>query len=316
MWHLHQTDYAGWQSCLRLTNGAWELIVPTQVGIRILHFGFAGEDNQFWLNPDDRGKAGGDTWRVYGGHRLWHAPEHPIRTYAPDNAPIEWDWDSKRLLLRQPVEAITGIQKEVEIHPAEREIEIVHRLINRNLWSVRLAAWALSVMAPGGIALIPQEPYQPHPDVLLPVRALALWAYTDMSDPRLHWGKRLIQIRQDPTASQPLKIGMSNTHGWMAYWRGETLFVKRYEYHAGVEYPDLGCNTEVFTNADMLELETLSPLTELPPDGVLEHTERWSLYRVGAMPGEEAAIAEVIGMTPVVIPSEARNLHPLPGASR
>ncbi|MCX7994095.1 MAG: hypothetical protein N2651_10570, partial [Fimbriimonadales bacterium] len=257
MWSLSRTAYGGWQKCLHLTNSAWELIIPTQVGIRILHFGFMGEENQFWQNPDDVGAAEGDTWRLYGGHRLWHAPEHPVRTYAPDNAPIEWAWDGKRLLLRQPVETRTDIQKEVEIRPAEREIEVVHRLINRNLWSIRLAAWALSVMQPGGVALIPQEPYQPHPDALLPVRSLALWAYTDMSDSRLRWGKRLIQVRQDSDTPSPLKIGVSNTQGWMAYWRGEILFVKRYKHHPDAANPDLGCNTEVFTNAAMLELETL-----------------------------------------------------------
>jgi hypothetical protein len=51
----------------------------------------------------------------------------------------------------------------------------------------------------------------------------------------------------------------------MAYWLGETLFVKRYAYDPTAEYPDMGCNTEVFTNADMLELETLSPLIDAAP---------------------------------------------------
>lgn len=55
-------------------------------------------------------------------------------------------------------------------------------------------------------------------------------------------------------------------------------------------YPDGGCSAEIFTNAEMLELETLSPLTELPPEGVLEHTEWWSLHRVGVMPAWEEAI--------------------------
>ena len=115
-----------------------------------------------------------------------------------------------------------------------------------------------------------------------------------MSDPRLRWGKRLIQVRQDPHAAAPLKIGVSNTLGWMAYWLGETLFVKRYAYDPSAEYPDLGCNTEVFTNAAMLELETLSPLITLPPDGALEHTERWSLHRVGAYVDDEDALLETL----------------------
>jgi hypothetical protein len=44
----------------------------------------------------------------------------------------------------------------------------------------------------------------------------------------------------------------------------------------------------------MLELETLSPLVVLPPDSALEHTEWWSLHRVGALPDEEAAIAHAV----------------------
>ena len=104
-----------WHTCLRLVSDAYELLVPTQFGIRILHFGWAGGENLFWTEPSPTESA--DAWRVYGGHRLWHAPEHPIRTYCPDNDPIEWRWDGQQLLLRQPTEPRTGIQKEVVIAP-------------------------------------------------------------------------------------------------------------------------------------------------------------------------------------------------------
>lgn len=44
------------------------------------------------------------------------------------------------------------------------------------------------------------------------------------------------------------------------------LFVKRCEAVAApAAYPDLGCTFERFTNADLLELETLGPLTTLAP---------------------------------------------------
>lgn len=291
MGQLQTVHTKAWGDALRLSDGKHVLLIPTQFGIRILHFGWADGENLFWTEPPPA--APPNTWHVYGGHRLWHAPEHPVRTYLPDNAPIEWHWDGQ-LLLRQPTEPQTGIQKEIVLTPNADTIRMCHRLINHNLWEVRLAAWALSVMRPGGVALIPQEPYRPHPDALLPVRSVALWAYTDMSDPRLQWGKHLIQVRQHPHAPAPLKIGVSNTRGWAAYWWGETLFVKRYPHTPDADYPDLGCNTEVFTNATMLELETLSPLTTVPPEGVLEHTEQWSLHRVGALPAEEAVLVQAI----------------------
>jgi len=46
---------------------------------------------------------------------------------------------------------------------------------------------------------------------------------------------------------------------------------------AGATYPDRGCNLEIFTNSEMLELETLSPLKQLKRDETLEHIETWTL---------------------------------------
>jgi hypothetical protein len=259
MLRCEEIPHNGWQRCVRLSDGRWELVAPTQVGPRILRFAFVGGQNLFWEHPDQRGKTGGSEWRIYGGHRLWHAPEHPLRTYAPDNDPIEWEWDGVRLRLCQTTEPFTGIQKEIEIRWHEESVEVVHRLTNRNLWAVELAAWALSVMTPNGKAIIPQEPFQPHPIALMPVRPLVLWAYTDMSDPRWRWGQRFIQLHQDPTCHAPQKCGVLNRQGWMAYYLQGELFLKRFECQSGATYPDFGCNCELFTNADMLELETLSP---------------------------------------------------------
>ncbi|MEN3001404.1 MAG: hypothetical protein ABDI19_06135 [Armatimonadota bacterium] len=275
---------------MRLSDGVWELIATTQVGPRLIRFGFVGGQNLFWEHPEQQGKTGGSEWRIYGGHRLWHAPEHPIRTYAPDNDPIEWDWNGVRLVLRPPVEAPTGIQKEIEIRWHEGFIEVIHRLTNQNLWAVELAAWALSVMAPSGRAIIPQEPFRPHPEALLPVRPLALWAYTDMSDPRWRWGKRYLQLRQDPKMPTPQKCGVLNRQGWMAYLLRDELFLKRFDCLPEATYPDFGCNCEVFTNADMLELETLSPLMRLEPGATLVHVEWWSLHKMGELSEEEDAL--------------------------
>ncbi len=74
--------------------------------------------------------------------------------------------------------AANGIEKEMRLtlSPTAPRVEVVHRLTNRNPWAVELAVWALSVMAPGGRAVIPQEDFVPHPDVLAPARSLVLWS--------------------------------------------------------------------------------------------------------------------------------------------
>jgi hypothetical protein len=100
-----------------------------------------------------------------------------------------------------------------------------------------------------------------------------------MSDPRWSWGRALVRLRQDPASGTPQKFGVQNRRGWMAYANADRLFVKTNVFMAGATYPDFGCNAEVFTNAAMLELETLSPLVSLPPGGTLQHEEHWFLYR-------------------------------------
>lgn len=79
--------------------------------------------------------------------------------------------------------------------------------------------------------------------------------------------------------SSPQKLGHFNPKTWGAYLLNGELFVKRYTADPARQYPDLGCSFETFTNAEMLELETLGPLCRVAPGEWIEHTERWTLHR-------------------------------------
>lgn len=274
-------DYNGWPNCQLITNGNLELIVTTDVGPRVIRCGFKDDVNLFFEPESDKGKSGGSNWRPYGGHRLWHAPEAKPRTYAPDNIPVPFEWNGTALILRPEVEPSTGMGKEItiELDPSRNTVRLTHRLTNHNVWEIKTAAWCLTVMAPGGRALIPQEPFVPFPDNLLPVRPVVLWSYTNMADPRFTWGERLIELRQDRAATKPQKFGTFNTLGWAAYENHGLVFVKRVDVQADREYPDFGCNFEVYTNPAMLELESVGPLTTLKPGESLTHVERWSLAK-------------------------------------
>jgi hypothetical protein len=274
------TPYGGWDKALRLSNGTLELVVTLEVGPRIIRLAFPGQENEFWEYPEDLGKTRGAEYRHYGGHRLWLAPEARPRTYYPDNQEVSWAIEQETVNVMAPVETATGIQKSLHIRMADsNHIAVTHRLTNHGLWIVALAPWAISIMAPGGRAIIPQEAYGPQPENLLPARLIALWRYTDMGDPRLVWGRRFIQLRQDAQAAEPLKIGALNTLGWLAYARNRHLLLKTFPYSASSTYPDFGCNCEAFTNADMLEIESLGPLVTLEPGAGISHEEHWRLFQ-------------------------------------
>jgi len=294
---MEMVAYAGWPNCVRVSNGEVELVATTDVGPRIIRFGFVGEQNLFKEFADQVGKTGGDEWRVYGGHRFWHAPEAKPRTYSLDNTPIEHAWDGATLTLTQPVEADNRVQKTIAVTlDADRNhVTVVHRMTNRNPWAIELAAWALTVMAQNGRAIFPQAPYRAHTEYLLPARPLVLWHYTDMQDPRWTWGAKYIQLRQDPNATTPQKVGLQNAEGWAAYVLGGDLFVKEYGLDPEADYPDFGCNTETFTNGDMLEVETLGPLTKLAADGgAVEHVEHWFLFKADVGEDDAAIDATVL----------------------
>ena len=297
---VEKIDYHGWPDSYRLSNNVVELVVTTDVGPRLIHFGFKGEDNEFLTIPDMLGMSGGSEWRLYGGHRFWHAPEHPVRTYYPDNNPVTFEDHDNFVRLVQETETSTGIQKEIDIQldPHEARVRVTHRLINHNMWPVELAPWALSVMAPGGIGIVPLPSRKSHEESLLPANTLSMWAYTDMSDPRWIWGHQLIMLRQDPARSAPQKIGMSSLEGWAAYARRGHLFVKFFEPLSGAPYPDLNSSVELFTNEMMLEVETLGPLVKLPAGTAVTHTETWVLLRDIPQPQCEADV--IAGLLPKI----------------
>ena len=131
----------------------------------------------------------------------------------------------------------------------------------------------------GGTVIIPNEPFKTHDEALLPARALATWAYTDLSDPRWTLGRKYIRLRTDASMSTPQKIGVANRQGWAGYLRRDLLFVKRVRWEEGASYPDFGVNTETYTAANFIELETLGPLRRLQPGDSATHEERWSLFK-------------------------------------
>ncbi|MBI5667858.1 MAG: hypothetical protein HZC41_07600 [Chloroflexi bacterium] len=292
--NIEKIHYHGWPNCYRLANGQVELVVMTDVGPRIIRFGFPGEANEFYEDPRALGLMGGDTWQLYGGHRLWHAPEIDGRTNAPDNVPVQFEpHDGFARVIQTPENETIHIQKEMDISLAAdaTQVQLVHRLRNTGVWPVELAPWSLSVMAGGGRAIIPLPPRGTHPEDLLPTGNLVLWAYVDMSDPRWTWGRQYILLQQQ-AGGAPQKIGLGSAEGWLAYANHGHLFVKTHRTVPGAVYPDKGSSVEVFTNSDMLELETLGPVVILEPGAAVEHVEHWWLFRDVAEPQNDADVRQ------------------------
>jgi hypothetical protein len=290
---VEKVNYLNQPNCYKLTNGSVEAIVTTDIGPRVIRYGFIGDENILGEVPDFIIETELGAWKPWGGHRLWTAPEANPRSYAPDNTPVEFELIPPRSIrLTQRAEPLTGIEKEmtVTLEEAGTGLTILHRLVNRGLWSINVAPWALTVMNGGGRAIFPQEPFRSWEEDILPARPLVLWYYTDLTDARWTIGPKYIQLKPDEEMTAPQKLGIGNRQGWAAYHRASTLFLKRFAYVEGETYPDYGCNTEAYTAGPFIEIESLGHLRQLEPGAAALHEERWSLHREIEIDGSEPSI--------------------------
>jgi len=283
--------------CVPLENASLSLLVTQSVGPRVISLRFKDGDNLFAELPDFAAKRpDGEMFHFYGGHRLWHAPENMPRTYALDDKPVDIVPTRNGLSITQQVEVETGIEKSIQISLADDKPQVIlrHTLTNRGLWPVECAPWTITQVRPGGVAILPQSQEQTN---LLPNRTLTLWPYTDIASPHVTWGNRVILVRAQMQTA--FKVGFPNLRGWLAYWLGGTLFVKRAAFDVQAAYYDFGSSSECYCNDQFLELETLAPIGTLAPGGSATHTETWELYTDVDFPADENAaqgIVEKLGL--------------------
>lgn len=278
---IEKTEWGGWPNCYRMTNGEVELIVTSDIGPRIMRYGFVGGQNLLKVYDAQSGQSGESKWQLRGGHRLWVAPEDWVQTYAPDNVPAEIAIDGEVLTATSPIEPSTGLRKQISVRLAGTgtDVEVVHRLQNTLPFAIRIAVWAVTMFPEHCIGITGFPPRRPHAEVLAPSNPLIMWAFTDLRDPRWTFLEKYLVLRQDPAQKAHTKLGHFNRDTWGACLLNNELFFKRYSATSPGLYPDMGCSFEAFTCSAMLELETLGPITTVEPGQWLEHVENWALYR-------------------------------------
>jgi hypothetical protein len=298
---IQEISYGGWSRNLRLQGPTTELVITLDVGARIIRYAFHQDKNVFAEFPEQMGGTGEMEWKIRGGHRLWTAPEAD-HSYDLDNGPVTWkQLGESAVEIVQPASAPFGFQKTMRIEMLEHElVRVTHLLTNTGGKALDVTPWVLSVMAPGGVALIPQPRLDLHPTEFpegretnpidfLPNRELVLWPFTDLTDGRYSYSEHFLRLAYLPERPAT-KLGLKLPTGWVAYQNGDVVFSKHFSYDPAQTYPDRGCNFEIFTNHRIMELESLSPLLPLEPGATRTHIEHWTLHKTTVdLRGEEAA---------------------------
>ncbi len=276
---MKKIKYNGWDA-VELSNPALSLIVTQSVGPRVISVKTPQGKNFMMNHPAQQGQSGGNEWKIYGGHRLWHSPEAEPRTYCPDNEPVQIEEIKGGICVTQDVEKTTGLQKQIEIilEPNAAKATLTHKIYNRSHFDIEVAPWCLSVCAPGGVGFVPFTG-KSRPNKYLNDRILSIWPYTDLSDPRLKFCSNGIVLRQDDKATTPCKFGATSNYGWAAYVLGNEAFIKTIPVQSletgAPVFPDNNVAWELYTCDMFLELETLGALTKIAPGQFATHTEEW-----------------------------------------
>ncbi len=255
--------------------GDFEVGIATDAGPRVVTFARVGGHNLFADLGDD-GIDGAAGWYSFiGGHRLWAAPEVPELTYHPDGDPVEVDASTTTIAIRshrgQPV------AKSIEIALEADCVAVTHTVSNQTDAPLSIAPWAITQLVVGGSALLPMSDGPRDPHGLQAADAVVRWPYTPLDAPEISLCDGWIEVHAS-SRPQKVKIGTTNPRGWLAYrYRGETFVKWTTPPTPEDRYGDLGATAQCFRDDRFLELETLGPLTELPPGGAASHVERWTM---------------------------------------
>lgn len=262
---------------MEIEGGDLRLNLTQSVGPRVIALQVNGDRNLFAELPDETLECPGvGDYHLYGGHRLWYAPEIPSRTYLPDDEKVEIQEVENGIKAIQSPEPGTGIQKSIELAFGSRPSEVVveHTIRNGGREPIECAPWAITQLKSGGVAFLPQFEGHINGNPYLPNRSLVIWPYTDIGSASLGISNSMVTV-SSKIENGALKVGLPNPAGWIAYWIDQTLFVKEADFDPDDDYLDFSASSQCYANPRFLELETLGPRTILNPGEEIRHRERW-----------------------------------------
>lgn len=290
---VEETTFHEWQRAYRVRLGSAEMVVVTDIGPRILSLSVGDGPNLLFVDSEMKiGLGGGESaWHIYGGHRVWVAPE-TRDTYAPDNAVCEAEMTAGRLSVVAPVAPQTGLRKRLSIGACGERFVLRHVIENCGEALYSGAAWALTCVAPEGVVAFPWGQGGSWD-----LKKIVYWNRwmdhrSDVSSQQWQPGPDLFRVV--PTGEEG-KVGTNSPEGWVALCRKDATFIKARQW-APAAYPDDNCSLQVYTCGDFIELETLGPLATLYPGSEMVHEEVWTVTSQVVDPSEGDTLRRVAGL--------------------
>lgn len=292
-------EYNGWSNSVELTNDLVRVVVVPSVG-RVMFYGLKGGENLLWENPEFAGKTlvkgeylreeGKPVWANFGGDKVWPTQQ--------DNFPkvngIEWPpdpWfdgspfraallpDGVRLTSQVSDYCGARIRRVIRLDPAGPGLSVTQKMekvriaqresvepLPLTIWSITQVVYPEQVLVPLNPESALEKGFHVFPFESRAANNFKVENGTGVFTPHEEYSQ---------------KVGADSDH-WLGAVIGQMAMAILFTRVEGLEYPDGGLSTEVYTSPDYTELEILSPLTVLQPGESFEWNVRWVLTELAA----------------------------------
>lgn len=303
---LNVESFDGWSNSVVLANGKVRTVIVPAAGGRALHYSANGE-NIFYLGENLHGKTLADLngGGAHGGHQidigpeLGNVPPHPALWWG------EYSWHATgpyAVEVTSRPDAATGLKvtKSFTMDPDNGELGVQQTMANTSDKVVKYCFWDRTLCLNGGFAVIPlnQKSRFKNKWALRVKDADGRWQYDGAASAPAE-----VTILEDhlivSCRGAVTKVGADSDAGWIAYVRGDLMYVKYFPYFADGQYADGGCSAEVYFDPRVAEMEPLSPEIELQPGDDYDFPEKWSLVKLNeSVSTPEQALAATRKMSP------------------
>jgi hypothetical protein len=266
---IKKIKFENFSDCYECSIGSNKLVICADIGPRILYLSTGASGNI--LFEDKKNSHTNSEWRLYGGSRLWIAPETGS-SYAPDNSPCKTQLDRDRITVTQ-TKAGADLVKSMLITEKNGNFSIAYSAQNTGAFPVFCALWSITCALPKGTVFFPwgnnSKEWQ--------TKKIVYWQKwleysTNVESSQFVPGKDLFLINP---SGETGKVGTSGYGGFIGITADTYTFIKKSKRIESGVYSDDDCAIQCYTCSDFVELETLGPLQSIMPGLSTTHEEEW-----------------------------------------
>jgi hypothetical protein len=267
--NIRKTSFDRFTDCYECAIGDTRLVITSDIGPRIVSLEVGKSGNIFFF--DQKGTFGYQDWRIYGGTRLWLAPE-TLASYEPDNAKCTVHQNNDSITITDEGQGKV-VTKSMTVSEVKGRFLISFKATNTSSMPLDFSLWAVTCVAPTGTVFFPWGSETPGWEM----KKILYWDSwidhsTNVRSPQYEQTRDLFLIKPN---GEEGKVGTGGQGGFIGVTTEGYTFIKKFRRDPLGRYPDDGCACECYTCKAFVELETLSPIYTIMPNASAEFEEEW-----------------------------------------